>query len=112
MLKKRDLPNIAPFPSLQRYPPTQRHPQYMLLSSLINADNDTYYEMETSTAEFEPPGFESFQSSRQSSIGVMPKQEAVVHSVMLVELSRIYEALIQKTVMENSALLAPLKNEN
>lgn len=104
-----DPPNIAPSPSPQHYPPTQPHSQYMPSSSL---DNNTYHEMEKPTAGFEPPGFGSFQSSRQHSTGVIPKHEAVTHAVMLAELSRMYEALIQKMVMENGALLATIKNEN
>lgn len=83
--------------------------QYMLLSSQLNAGTDTYHQMEKPTARFEPPGFGSFQSSRQHSIGVMPKQEAVTHPVMLAEPSRIYEALIQKIFIVNCAFLAILK---
>lgn len=64
------------------------------------------------TARFQPAEFGSFHSTRQMMAEKAPQQDLVTHPVMLAELTRMYEALVQKIVMGNGTFLTALRVDN
>ncbi|POS83981.1 hypothetical protein EPUL_006036 [Erysiphe pulchra] len=67
---------------------------------------------ETPIAMFQPAGFGSFHSTQPPNAGNTDAQGHVTHSVLLAELSKMYDSLVQKMVMENGALLGSLRADN
>ncbi|RKF65383.1 hypothetical protein GcC1_122013 [Golovinomyces cichoracearum] len=104
--------NISPCPPIHHR--TQINSQSPVegsqMSNVYNAQKEVGNE--TPIAMFQPPGFGSFNSSRSINVENITPQGQVTHSVLLTELSRMYEGLVQKMVMDNGALMATLKADN
>ncbi|KHJ30451.1 hypothetical protein EV44_g3464 [Erysiphe necator] len=74
--------------------------------------DNPYYSKEDGTAKFQPAGLGSFHLTRQTMAENTSQQDLVTHPIMLAELTRMYEALVYKIVMENGALLTAVRVGN
>ncbi|POS82736.1 hypothetical protein EPUL_004709 [Erysiphe pulchra] len=109
------MPN-PPLPTLPQIPyyPEQLNSQGIVEnvpnSSEVNVQNDI--EMRTPAGTFQPAGFGSFHSTHLHNVGNTTLLDQITRQVLLCELTRMYDALVQKIVMENGALMAILRAEN
>ena len=106
------LTSLSPSPPLNH--PPQPNPQGTAESSQMSSMYYTTNEIrnETPVAMFQPAGFGSFHSTQPPNAGNTNAQGHVTHSVLLTELSEMYDGLVQKMVMENGALLGSLRADN
>ncbi|KAI0996241.1 hypothetical protein K3495_g11938 [Podosphaera aphanis] len=80
------------------------------MSSMYYTTNEV--RNETPVAMFQPAGFGSFHSTQPINAGNTNAQGHAMHSRFLAELSKMYDGLVQKMVMENGALLGSLRADN
>lgn len=71
--------------------------------------DNPYYRKEDGTSKFQSAGFRSFHLTKQTMVENVPQQDLASYLVTLAELTRMYEALVQKIVMENGPLLTALR---
>lgn len=101
-------PTPIPHPQLQKN--YQGFSEKLVGGIEANPQNDI--EMEASAAMFQTAGFGSYNSSQQHNVVNTTQQNQITHQLLLGELARMYEALVQKIVMENRALMDVLRAEN